>query len=90
MYRYVEPVSGKRMSLAEAVAKGLVEPRLARDLYSAMGKHCLAEHIELNHIDPVDGTYIHPVTNEQMSIKEAIEAGFIDPKSIFMVDPQTG
>ena len=72
---YIDPATGQKMTFPEAIAKGLITPQMAKELYSAMSGNSLQNHIEANHIDPVDGTYTHPETNEQMTIKDAIEAG---------------
>ena len=73
-------------NLPEAIANGDISESTARDLLNAFSKMTLGQILDSKLIDPNTGKYIHPETKRRMTIKEAIDQGFIQPSVIFFED----
>lgn len=69
---YIDTRTGQSMGLAEAVRQGLLDPRVARQVYAALGKESLATLIQDKIIDAKTGRYIHPETGRKMTLQNAI------------------
>lgn len=74
---YVNIDTDEALSLPDAVSADFIDPQLAKDIYTALGKESLASLIENNLLDPNSGKFIHPDTKRRMTVKEAIEAGCV-------------
>ncbi|ELT90303.1 hypothetical protein CAPTEDRAFT_205084 [Capitella teleta] len=77
---YVDPKTGERMSLAEAIEQGRLDPDqvFLRDLVSG-AIMSLSAAIENKKINPETGKVIDPVTGQEMSFATAIGNHVIDP-----------
>ena len=73
-------------TLPEAVASGDISESTARDVLGALSKMTLGQMLDSKLIDPNTGKYIHPETKRRMTIKEAIDQGFIQPSVVFFED----
>lgn len=73
--------------IPHAVESELLAPKVGKDILGAVSKMSLGNVLALEHIDPNTGKFIHPDTKRQMSIKEAIDNGFIEPSVVFFEDP---
>ena len=87
---YVHQGRQRRLSLPEAVAEDLVDPKIAKEVYGAISKETLGDLIKSGRIDPKTGKFIHPETGKKMSLSEAIEQGLLDPNAVYLIDPATG
>jgi dystonin len=77
------------MPLQRAVAEEYVQPKVGRKLFEAMGAMALGEALMQSQLDPATGKFVHPETGRKMTIRDAIDKGFLDPNTVFFVDPKT-
>ena len=72
--------------IPEAIEMEYIEPRVGKKILGAVSKMSLGNVLALEHIDPNTGKFIHPDTKRKMSIKEAIDNGFLEPSVVFFED----
>lgn len=91
---YMDPVSGKKMSIREAIAQGFIEAEeleepdyddLPEDVTTYATLQAVGES-EVTHISLV----IDVSTGEEISVMEAVRRGIIDPVAGMYTVPQTG
>ena len=81
---------GRKYSLQEAAALGLIDPTTAKDILKAMDANSLSSLLDKGIINPNTGEYIDPKTGKAMSIADAIRQGLLDPEQVFFTDAETG
>ena len=94
----MDPVTGLRYGLAEAVDKGLVNPQLAELLSNTCGvfdpktgrQISLLEAIDNGLFDPKTRSFVDPVTGEQVSVENAVKLGFILQKKVSQIESTMG
>jgi hypothetical protein len=82
---FVDPNTGFRLTLAEAVNKDLINPKFADLLASPCGifeprtgrQISLLEAIDKGLFDPKTKSFIDPITGDSVSIENAVNLGFI-------------
>ncbi|XP_074641306.1 uncharacterized protein LOC141899052 [Tubulanus polymorphus] len=80
---YTDPLSGQKMTVAEAIRKNLIDSQ--SDLKAlpeeVTGPMTLYDVLSQNLLDPDTGIMIDPYTGQRLSIQEAIDSGVLDNSS---------
>ncbi|CAH1802726.1 unnamed protein product [Owenia fusiformis] len=83
--KFIDPRTGKKISLFEATRLGFIEGKLVRELRSKSGiidprtgsELTLLEAIQRDIFDPVSCTFTDPRNKQKFSLQEAVDTGMI-------------
>ncbi|CAL4125335.1 unnamed protein product, partial [Meganyctiphanes norvegica] len=77
---FVDPVTGKTLTLLEAIEKGTINPDLTLVKDPQTGKEIpLSQAIQEGIVDPKSGKMINPKSGTEMTFFEAAKEGYIKP-----------
>jgi len=83
-----DPASGQRMTLADAMARGLIDAGVQKDRYIDSSV-TLKELIDSNKVNPRSTNFVAP-NDHKMSLRDALANGFLTMNSKVKVDPDSG
>ena len=91
---YINPLTGRRCSLDEAIMKGLIHGTEADPVKDKYNKNKISATVPadstLEKKDYVVNSVLDPRTNKMLSLDDAVAAGLIDPNTGAYIDPITG
>ncbi len=78
--QFIDPKTGKKMTIAEAIQKGLLDPdKIFYCEIPTKSILSLTSAIENGKFNPETGKIIDPKTGQEMSLADAIKKGLLDP-----------
>ncbi|XP_036368174.1 microtubule-actin cross-linking factor 1 isoform X4 [Octopus sinensis] len=87
---YVNETLGEKMPLIKAVKSEKIEVPVALQLFSALNKMSLFQQLMDNKIHPVTGLVSLPNSATTLTIKQATEAGYLQPDHLYFIDQTSG
>ncbi|GAB1607826.1 dystonin isoform X7 [Argonauta hians] len=88
--QYVNEGAGEKTPLIKAVKSEKIEVPVALQLFSALNQMSLFQQLMDNKIHPVTGLVTVPGSDKTLTIKEAAEAGYIQPDHMYFIDQTSG
>lgn len=96
-----DPITGKQISVADAVSKGIIDQKSGRYINPITGESMsIADAIKHGFVEAVVSgetgknnnikSVTDPATGKELSFDEAVAKGIIDPKSGRYINPRTG
>ncbi|XP_013386319.2 LOW QUALITY PROTEIN: microtubule-actin cross-linking factor 1, isoforms 1/2/3/5-like [Lingula anatina] len=80
--RFIDPSTGNELSITAAVEKQLIDPRVDSE--------AIMDRTDIKHLEPHMDTNItgvkHPITNQDLSVKEAVLSGLLDIPEVAYVN----